>query len=88
MGAREQYEANKRAEETKVDKKKWWFKQTAPIDRFTGWLVAWTALLFIATVLNAAILYVTDHTLRAGQRAFVFVKFSNSHWTVGRVVGR
>lgn len=42
----------------------WWFKQPLPIDRFTGWLVAWTALLFVATVINAGILYITDTTLK------------------------
>jgi hypothetical protein len=64
MGAKEQDEANDRADDTKVDKKKWWFKQREPIDRFTGWLVAWTALLFIATIVSAGILWKTDNTLR------------------------
>lgn len=38
-----------------IDSKKWWFKQRNPIDRFTGWLVVWTAFLFIATVASAII---------------------------------
>jgi hypothetical protein len=42
----------------------WWFNQAIPIDRFTGWLVAWTALLFVATIINAVILGITDHTLK------------------------
>jgi hypothetical protein len=87
MGTKENYEANKRAAATKADKKKLWFRQREPIDRFTGWLVAWTALLFAATVISAGILWKTDQTLRAGQRAFVFVKFSDSHWSQGWTVG-
>jgi hypothetical protein len=30
--------------------------------QLTGWLVAWIALLFLATVINAGTLYKTDHT--------------------------
>lgn len=30
----------------------WWFKQPAAIDRFTGWLVLWTAFLFAANVVT------------------------------------
>jgi hypothetical protein len=66
--ARERYEAKKteearrRAERQEVGK--WWFRQRNPIDRFTGWLVVWTALLTLATGLSAFVLYKTDHTLR------------------------
>ena len=37
--------------EAKTDtiKQPWWFNQPLPIDRFTGWLVAWTSCLSIAT---------------------------------------
>jgi hypothetical protein len=81
MGAKEEYESNKRTTEAKIGKKKWWFKQREPIDRFTGWLVAWTASLFIATCINACILWVTDKTLNDtminGQRAYVFAKRFN-----------
>jgi hypothetical protein len=78
MGAKEQYEANKRAYETKEDKKKWWFKQREPIDRFTGWLVVWTALLFIATVGSVVVLHSTDEKIKesyaAVQRPFITAK--------------
>jgi hypothetical protein len=66
MGAKENYEARKAAYQAKreADKsKRWWFNQRAPIDRFTGWLVTWTFLLFIATVINAGVLWKTDSTL-------------------------
>jgi hypothetical protein len=43
---------------------KWWFQEKEPIAKFTGWLVAWTFLLFLATIISAAILYKTDETLR------------------------
>ena len=36
--------------DSKEKKKLWWFKEQNPIDRFTGWLVAWTFLLFLATL--------------------------------------
>jgi hypothetical protein len=72
---KEQYEAKKRAYETKADKKKWWFKQREPIDRFTGWLVVWTAMLFMATVGSVVVLHSTDEKLRESyavvQRPFI-----------------
>ena len=67
MGTEQQNEPNPGNEQsTKAGKTRhpWWFNQELPIDRFTGWLVAWTALLFIATVINAVILGITDHTLK------------------------
>ena len=66
MGAKENYEARKVTEKAsrEADKSsRWWFNQRVPIDRFTGWLVAWTFLLFIATIGSAAILWKTDNTL-------------------------
>lgn len=33
-------------------RKVWWFKQPSAIERFTGWLVLWTALLFAANVVT------------------------------------
>ena len=42
----------------------WWFNQPNPIDRFTGWLVAVTFLLTLATIVNAVVLWITDHTLK------------------------
>ena len=69
MGAIEKYKARKAAREGRSSehqqppkKEPWWFNQPLPIDRFTGWLVAWTALLFIATVCSVAVLLVTDDT--------------------------
>jgi hypothetical protein len=68
MTARERYEAKKREErrlqEEHQDRSKIWFRQRNPIDRFTGWLVAWTALLCVATVLSVIVLNKTDHTLQ------------------------
>lgn len=60
----------------------WWFNQALPIDRFTGWLVAWTCILSIATLgLGIAAffqwreLHKTDETLRKtlviSQRAWI-----------------
>jgi hypothetical protein len=66
MGTKENYEARKAAEKAKHEAKhhyRWWFNQPVPIDRFTGWLVAWTFLLFLATIGSAAVLWKTDHTL-------------------------
>src|ERR1700722_17563379 len=67
MGAIEEYKARTAAREArKAEKQKppekrfWWFNQPVPIDRFTGWLVAWTALLFLATIGNVIILKHTD----------------------------
>jgi hypothetical protein len=56
---------NARSHPSENAKKKWvwWFNQPTPIDRFTGWLVTWTALLFIATVGSAYVLLQTDNTL-------------------------
>jgi hypothetical protein len=55
-----------------------WFELPNPIDRFTGWLVAWTALLTAATIINAIILGITDHTLKetleANNRAWIAIK--------------
>jgi hypothetical protein len=68
MGIKEDYEARKRAEQAKIEARRsrvWWFKQAAPIDRFTGWLVAWTCMLFIATIGNAIILKHTDDKIGA-----------------------
>jgi hypothetical protein len=84
MGAVEEYKARnaareaRRAEKQQPPKKNvWWFREPLPIDRFTGWLVAFTALLFIATIVNAVVLWITDHTLRetleANNRAWVAV---------------
>jgi len=67
MGAEENQEASQSAGETgetENQRKRWWFQHSAPIDRFTGWLVAWTALLFVATIISAGILFITDHTLK------------------------
>ena len=64
MGTKEQYEARKASAKAERDKQKWWFQQPDPINRFTGWLVAWTALLFFGTIISAGVLLKTDHTLQ------------------------
>jgi hypothetical protein len=91
LSIRERYEAQKEARERSNQERGpqpwWWLGQRDPIVRLTKWLVIWTALLFVGTVVSAGILWKTDGTLRAGQRAFVFVKFSDSHWTKGRPSG-
>ena len=62
MTSAEQYYVGK-APQQKADKNEpIWFKQPLPIDRFAGWLVAWTALLLLATAINAGTLYKTDYT--------------------------
>src|ERR1700681_1969038 len=84
--ARERYEAKKLLEAGRQAERKgtskWWFGQLNPIDRFTGWLVVWTALLCIATVLSALVLYKTDHTLQrtvvATQRPWISAKVEAS----------
>ena len=84
MGAIEKYKSRNEARDArKAEKQKprpkrlWWFQQPQPIDRFTGWLVAWTALLFIGTIISAAILFKTDNTLQetltATQRPWVSI---------------
>lgn len=50
MGTKEEYETRKGKTEAENDKKKWWFKKSDPLAKFTGWLVFVTGLLFIATV--------------------------------------
>jgi hypothetical protein len=70
MGAIEEYRARNIARDARRTQKKkppdrvrWWFNHPVPIDRFTGWLVAWTALLFIATVANVVVLNHTDEKI-------------------------
>lgn len=70
MGTIEEYKARnrdrdaRRAEKEKPpEKRRWWFNQPIPIDRFTGWLVAWTALLFCATVSNVIVINQTDEKI-------------------------
>jgi hypothetical protein len=79
---RREYEARKEAHQRRAEERKcvplWWLKQRDPIARFTKWLAILTALLVVATIINAYILLVTDHTLRRtmvnGQRAYVAPK--------------
>jgi hypothetical protein len=70
MGAIEDYKARnaareaRRAEKQKPPEKRyWWFNLPNPIDRFTGWLVAWTAMLFLATVGNVWVIHHTDEKI-------------------------
>jgi hypothetical protein len=65
MGPKEVNKTNETDGNTKSGKEKrlWWFQQPAPIDRFTGWLVAYTLLLFIATGISACFLHSTDEAI-------------------------
>lgn len=55
----------------------WWFNHPGPIERLTGWLVLWTALLFVGTMSSTMVLWRTDITLRetldASNRAWISV---------------
>jgi hypothetical protein len=82
VGAREDYEGRKQAARAEQDKQKWWFNKSDPMARLTGWLVAFTGLLALATIGTIWVLKKTDDTLRAGQRAFVFVKRESNSWAV------
>jgi hypothetical protein len=84
---KEEYEARKNAAEAEQDKQRWWFNKSDPMAKLTGWLVAFTGLLVIATVGTIWVLKKTDDTLRAGQRAFVFVKRPISSWTAAKKIG-
>ena len=71
MRAKQKYEANQAAYEARRKKQPeprkrqpWWFKQPLAIDRLTGWLVVYTLILAIATIISAYILARTDSTLR------------------------
>jgi hypothetical protein len=68
-------EADRIETEAQSESRRWWFRQKNPIDRVTGWLVVWTAALFIATIANAVILHSTDGKIKesyaAVQRPFV-----------------
>ncbi len=77
-------EQEDKAGEIKDDSKKsnkqhdgWWFKHPGPIERLTGWLVLWTALLFVGTTASAIILWRTDRTLHetldASNRAWISI---------------
>jgi hypothetical protein len=67
-----------------------WFNQPNPIDRFTGWLVVWTSMLFLATtglgivaLLQWNELHKTDETLRktllVTQRAWIVIDGIDSY---------
>jgi hypothetical protein len=58
--AKKSLEASRQAERGK-DSSSWWFGQRNPIDRFTGWLVAWTA-------------HTLQRTVVATQRPWISVK--------------
>lgn len=70
MGAKEEYEARKAAQETRRaiqqesrKKRPWWFRHPDPIAKFTGWVAIYTLVLAVATIGSAYILYKTDVTL-------------------------
>ncbi len=83
MAAKEDYDRRKAAEKTAQDKKiaeGWKTKLKDPITLFTG-------VLAILAFAQWYTLEKTDDTLRAGERAFVFVKQEPNSWTVARKVG-
>lgn len=79
MDIRERYEAQKKDRERGAQERGsqpwWWLGQRDPIVRLTKWLVVWTALLFVGTLISAGILWETDDTQResftAVQRPFI-----------------
>ncbi len=50
MGAEQESEIQRSEASSEGRKTVRWFRQPLPIDRFTGWLVFWTALLFVANI--------------------------------------
>lgn len=50
VATKQKNKPRKGSNNTSTSKKLWWYEQPAPIDRFTGWLVLWTALLFAANL--------------------------------------
>jgi hypothetical protein len=76
-------EKSRQAKQQESPKKKvWWFRESLPIDRFTGWLMIYTGLLFVATLFSAGILYKTDitlnETLLANERPWIQVDIEPS----------
>jgi hypothetical protein len=65
---RKQYEARKAADKRRADEQApkpwWWLGQIDPIARYTKWLSYYTFALFVATIVSAVILWITDHTLK------------------------
>lgn len=55
----------------------WWFQRREAVDRYTGWLMVWTALLTVVTLASVGVLVITDMTLRdsleANNRAWIAV---------------
>jgi choline-glycine betaine transporter len=74
VGIKEEYEFRKITNEANRDKEQWWFNQTDPVARLTGWLMAFTGLLFLATIASVVALIVTDITLKDTMKA------SNRAW--------
>jgi hypothetical protein len=80
MGTEQENKARKDADDPKNPDQQyngWWFNHPGPIERLTGWLVLWTALLFVGTMSSTFILWRTDNTLRetldASNRAWISV---------------
>lgn len=73
----EAHQSDDKANKSGQQHNDWWFKHPGTIERFTGWLVVWTALLFVGTMASAIILWRTDSTLRetldASNRAWISV---------------
>jgi hypothetical protein len=68
-------QANRRQPEAKPPRRWWWFGHHDPVARYTAWLSIYTGALVVATVINAVILWITDHTLKetlvASNRAWI-----------------
>lgn len=81
-----QYQATKDKEKRRAQEREpiplWWLGQRDPIVRLTKWLVIWTALLFVGTIVSAGILFITDRTLRDT------LKKSQRPWVVAESVER
>jgi hypothetical protein len=84
MGTEQENEASQSASKPEKPDQQydyWWFNHPGTIERFTGWLVVWTALLFVGTMASAIILWRTDRTLHetldASNRAWISIVSAN-----------
>lgn len=49
----------------------WWFQESDPVAKFSGWVAAYTLMLVIVSALQFHILQSAEHTSRQTQRAWV-----------------
>ena len=87
MGAKEEYEARKAAQEARRSEQSeakkrnvYWFRHPDPVAKFTGWVAIYTLVLAVATIGSGFILYKTDltlyETLLATQRPWISVEIA------------